>query len=648
MRVEIGGKSMNMFGQFKNWVRYRSDNALSRGIGIVLLWVGLLLLVAIVTISFIIWITRSGPNDQETDLFEAVWITLTRSLDPGTFGADVGFRFRSATLVVTLIGLLVLATLIGLVSNAIDRKIDDLRRGRSLVLEHGHTLILGRSQKLSILIKEIVEANLSVRKHSIVVLTSEDKVELEEWIRREVEDLGTCRIVVRRGDTSSLHDLAQVSPLRAKSIIILAPDSSWADAEVVKTSLAVLQVRQGQEEIPVIIEVANEHTASALSQALPKSFAPVITNDVISKVAAHTSRMSGLGAVYQDLMGFQGNEFYFTEVPGSLIGADFASAANCVTEGILVGVKDKSGTISLSPPIGQVINASDTLILLAEDDSQISFKEAPGGLRTQPSSEPLLEEIQREQLLVLGWNNTAPWVLREIDRRVAPGSKLVIMSHPLVADNANEFLLEGLLNQESSLTIGDTTSFPEIYRILESSDFDHVLVLGSMRFHTAVESDASVLLTLMHVRNALDALDVGPDRMPNVVAELNQEDSVDLASVARPDDFIVSQRLVSLLIAQLSENPQLKELFDGLLDPFGTDIVLRPAVEVLEPGTYTMNEISMRAQQRGVVALGWQLELGQEIDSAYLAGRIRLNPPKNQVVHLSAHSRLVLLVPVRA
>ena len=84
-----------------------------------------------------------------------------------------------------------------------------------------------------------------------------------------------------------------------------------------------------------------------------------------------------------------------------------------------------------------------------------------------------------------------------------------------------------------------------------------------MRFHTAVESDASVLLTLMHVRNALGALDAGPDRMPNVVAQLNQEDSVDLASVARPDDFLFSQPLLSLLIAQLSEDPQRKENLTG-------------------------------------------------------------------------------------
>jgi len=207
-------------------------------------------------------------------------------------------------------------------------------------------------------------------------------------------------------------------------------------------------------------------------------------------------------------------------------------------------------------------------------------------------------------------------------------------------------LIDGLVNQESSLTLGDTTSFPEIYRILENSEFHHILVLGSMRFQTAIESDASTLLTLMHVRNALDAMSVDPDRMPNVVAELHQEDAVDLASIARPDDFIVSQRLVSLLIAQLSENPELKELFDGLLDPFGSDIVLRPATEILPPGRYSMKEITVLAQARGVVALGWQLEADQVIDDAYLPGGIRLNPPKNQTVQLGSHSRLILLAPV--
>jgi hypothetical protein len=56
---------------------------------------------------------------------------------------------------------------------------------------------------------------------------------------------------------------------------------------------------------------------------------------------------------------------------------------------------------------------------------------------------------------------------------------------------------------------------------------------------------------------------------------------VDLARVARPDDFIVSQRIVSLLVAQLSENPGLFDVFNQLLDPFGCEKVMVPAQDLI-------------------------------------------------------------------
>ena len=42
-----------------------------------------------------------------------------------------------------------------------------------------------------------------------------------------------------------------------------------------------------------------------------------------------------------------------------------------------------------------------------------------------------------------------------------------------------------------------------------------------------------------------------------------------LAEVTRADDFIVSDRLVSLLLSQVAENRHLKAVFDDLFDPGG-------------------------------------------------------------------------------
>ncbi|MSV51405.1 MAG: hypothetical protein F2892_03925, partial [Actinobacteria bacterium] len=153
-------------------IRYRIDNALARGVWVVMIWLTVALLLCITTVGFATWAWGIGPRDQPVNLPEAVWLALTRSLDPGTFGVDEGPRFRIAGLVITLVGVLAVAAVIGLVSSAIDRRLDILRRGKSLVLEDGHTLILGASGKLSIVISELIEANRSKSRHPIVVLAT--------------------------------------------------------------------------------------------------------------------------------------------------------------------------------------------------------------------------------------------------------------------------------------------------------------------------------------------------------------------------------------------------------------------------------------------------------------------------------------------
>ena len=52
-------------------------------------------------------------------------------------------------------------SLIGLISNAVDQQIEKLRMGRSNVLESGHTLVLGWSPRLPVILSELVIAAVS-------------------------------------------------------------------------------------------------------------------------------------------------------------------------------------------------------------------------------------------------------------------------------------------------------------------------------------------------------------------------------------------------------------------------------------------------------------------------------------------------------
>ena len=149
----------------------------------------------------IVALFQLGPADakEPATFFEAMWLSLMRTLDPGTMGGDQGWLFRVLMLLVTIGGLIIVASLIGIVSGAFDGKVEELRKGRSRVLENEHTLILGWSPKVFSIISELVIANESRRNPVIVVVADRDKVEMEDDIRSELGKTGSTRVICRSG-----------------------------------------------------------------------------------------------------------------------------------------------------------------------------------------------------------------------------------------------------------------------------------------------------------------------------------------------------------------------------------------------------------------------------------------------------------------
>ena len=78
---------------------------------------------------------------------------MLRIVDAGTFAGDTGWMTRLLALVLTLIGIFLAGSLIGLIASAVDQRIEDLRKGRSAVLEHHHTLILGWSERVPSIVR---------------------------------------------------------------------------------------------------------------------------------------------------------------------------------------------------------------------------------------------------------------------------------------------------------------------------------------------------------------------------------------------------------------------------------------------------------------------------------------------------------------
>ena len=151
-------------------------------------------------------------------------------------------------------------------------------------------------------------------------------------------------------------------------------------------------------------------------------------------------------------------------------------------------------------------------------------------------------------------------------------------------------------------------------------------------------ADALTLLTLMHLRTIADTHGYGF----SLVSEMMDVRNRDLAGRARADDFIVSDRLISLILTQVSENRAMVAVLQDLVDPAGAEIYLKPAGEYVKSGVpvsfYTVVEA---ARRRGETAIGYRLQA--LVDDRSRAFGVVVNPRKSAPVTFSEGDRVIVV-----
>jgi len=116
----------------------------------------------------------------------------------------------------------------------------------------------------------------------------------------------------------------------------------------------------------------------------------------------------------------------------------------------------------------------------------------------------------------------------------------------------------------------------------------------------------------------------------------------ELAEATQVDDFIVSEHLISLMMAQLSENAELFDVFADIFDPEGAAIYLKPVSDYVTPDTsvdfYTVAEA---ARRRGETPLGYRIT--SEASNAGRAYGVHTNPKKSEVVTFSPDDKVIVI-----
>ncbi|TQM69861.1 Castor and Pollux protein voltage-gated ion channel component [Actinomadura hallensis] len=613
-------------------VRYWFDRTMSKGTPALIGWLGLAsaaLVVVVATAAVVVAPDDSADNGNWPGM---VWRSLLRTLDPGTMGDDTGTGpFLGLMLLATVGGIFIVSSLIGVITTGLEGKIAELRKGRSRVVEHGHTVLLGWSEQVFTVVAELVEANQSKRKSCVAILANRDKVEMEDAIRDRVGDLGRTRIVCRTGDPLKIADVELVSPGTARSIVIVTPETEDADTRVIKVLLSLGSREWGRRRPHVVAAVHDSANLPAARLAGGENANVIDADDVAIRLIVQSHRQSGLSQVYTDLLDFAGHEFYMRREP-ALAGTTFGDALSAYELGIPSGLRRADGTVLLNPPMDTVIRTDDEVIVLAEDDLLIRLasdpappvKEAAIATATPRAPEP-------ERTLMLGWNHRAPKIIELLDEFLAPGSALTV-----AAPREDP---TGRLRPRTNLAVDFVRAEPTDRPSLEALDvgsYQHIIVLSEEGVDHK-SADARTLVTLLHLRDMEDALG---DPF-SIVSEINDDANREIAQVTKADDFVVSEKLISLMLTQLSENRYLYDVFVDLLDPAGSEIYLKPACDYLVPGEEAdFATLTESARRRGEVALGYRLTEHFHEPPDY---GVVLNPDKTAPLTLAADDRVIVL-----
>ncbi|MBD3370493.1 hypothetical protein GF402_09050, partial [Candidatus Fermentibacteria bacterium] len=292
-------------------IRYRLDLLIARSPVWQIFVLALLsiLIVVLGTISISSAAPESLGVEERNGLAYRIWWSVCRLMDPGTFVDDFTTTAVALSgLLITLGGVLVFSLLIGVLSSKFAEKLDSLKRGKSMVVEKGHTIILGTGDKLFEIIKELIEANANQKDRVIVVCSPTKKVEMEETLRERIDDFRTTRVVCRRGRLTDIDALRILGFDAASSVIVLGR----SDEETVKALLAAESLRHDNHDLAAVCEVRNWSMGRIASLAFP-GLRWIAIGEVITRLTVQVCRQPGLSAVYGEVLSFTGNEFYFID-----------------------------------------------------------------------------------------------------------------------------------------------------------------------------------------------------------------------------------------------------------------------------------------------------------------------------------------------
>lgn len=629
-----------------------------------------------------------GSTWREVSMSEAVWQSWSIIMDPGLQFNAVEQPNRVIAGFTTIIGVMFAATLTGFVVDAVKQKLDRFRAGLVGVQEWEHTVLIGWTDRSIGFINQICIANKESGGTVIVVLAEQDKLQMEREFHSTVsfDDLRGSKVIFRSGNPQripSLH-LAAVPAARVTVIMSMGSGSYDADATTLRiiVALTVVGVKEGGY---IVAEVRDPEFDTVIKFTGGPQLETIQSNDMNARVSLSAVKQPGVTRAFEEIIGFEGDEFYakiWPEVAGKQFDLMSAHFPDCIP----IGVKTIEGDVTLCPLSDYVMKPTDALVVLAEDSQSYVYSPNPPAAATVAPGMPpdyKLDMSQQRKILVCGWGENLRVLLRMLSEEFEIGTEVHLFNRVPIKDRrtrlAEEIGIEMCTLEHLEVThiLGD----PSQWRTLSALNLDSyhcVLVVSddNIKINNSASSDSQNLASILMLRHhdlivehhltqekaarmstvkhhdgkeeeeevksegdllSTEETGVGLQVHEHVDLRKNQQaifveiqdtqtqELIEAHSyLAEACRFLVSNRLISKVIAMVAEDRTVRKILDLLLGG-NTVLSLVPSELFVENGERaSFFVVARRARMKRHIIIGYQHKLRHTLTS--------LNPKDKGVV----------------
>ena len=571
----------------KERFQYWFDNRMTKGsLGLIRVLIIVSVLLAILMAGLIILFKFNEEGEVASVFWDSI-ATVINAWMPSFEDGSPGYLILMS--ITAIAGVLFTSVLIGIITSAIEEKIDNLKRGNSFVLEKDHIVVLGFYPGEYTLLNQLILA-AGDEPACIVIAEDMEREEIEQNIRENLQIPKNVRIVCRTADITDPASIEKCSVETCRTVIV-APTE---DLKTIKAILAVsaLLQKKGKPEISInaIISKNEYRFPAALAEA--NNITTLQTNNILAKMIAHSCTQTGLSELFREVFNFEGSEFYIEELDG-IGGLTFEDITVRLNNAIPVGVC-RDGKVELNPAADYKLTEGDKLLVYSEE-------KAPAALDTEYSGKsdltktPVFADDKDTDAVILGHNETLPVILSELPENV---TKVYVIEQNLTDYEQEELQT---VAKERNFTLNYIEKDPRTENILlEAAKLsEHIVVLNDHDKDTE-EADTDVIFMLLNLRDIRQNYGL----KFNITVEMQKERNQSLVGMGDSTDFLVTSSMSSLILAQLAENPELIDLFREILSNKGSELYLKNVGLMQMEGTYTIRNLRRCILKQGYVLMG--------------------------------------------